>query len=124
MLSLLPNSVMAEVLYTLGVCFDNKDYLEKSKRMLSRMPNQLLEGETNYYTSWCFLAGLFSYGTNEVAILGRMRFQKIVNCKKPIYPHPFLWVQKEKQLFLFSRAKQTKQDINICVHQSNLQATG
>jgi len=65
------NATIAEVLYTLGIYFDNEQYTEKSKQMLSKLYQQLQKDGTNFYASWCFLTGMFSYGTNEVAIVGK-----------------------------------------------------
>jgi uncharacterized protein YyaL (SSP411 family) len=91
------NSVIAEVLYTLGVCFDDKEYLEKSKRMLSRMYKQLREGETNYYMGWCFLAGLFSHGTNEVVIMGRDAVMKNLELQKSYLPVSIFMGSKDEE---------------------------
>ena len=63
------NAVMAEVLYNLAVYFENAEYRSKSSRMVSLLQSQMLK-RPDYYTGWCFLSGLYSYGTNEVAIMG------------------------------------------------------
>ena len=79
------NAVMAEVLYNLGVYFENEDYSGKSARMLSALHNQMLKG-ANYYTGWCYLAGLYSHGTNEVAIMGKDAIKKNLELQKNYLP--------------------------------------
>ncbi|MEO6316538.1 MAG: thioredoxin domain-containing protein [Chitinophagaceae bacterium] len=80
------NAVMAEVLYQMGVYFDNQAYTAVSKKMLAKLSGQLSEGETQYYAAWCFLAGLFSYGTNEVAITGKDALTKNILLQKSYLP--------------------------------------
>ncbi|MBD0332727.1 MAG: thioredoxin domain-containing protein [Chitinophagaceae bacterium] len=112
------NSIMAEILYTLGVCFDNEDYLNKSKRMLSRMYKQLREGEENYYTSWCFLTGLFSHGTNEVAIMGKDALIKNRELQKNYLPASiFIGSKMEENLPLLEGKSNTNQTlIYVCTN--------
>jgi len=80
------NAAMAEILYVLGVYFENEDYTDKSKRMFSKLYAQLQKQGTNFYASWCFLAGWFSYGTNEVAIVGKEAVQKNLVLQKNYLP--------------------------------------
>jgi uncharacterized protein len=80
------NAVMAETLHVLGVYFENEDYSDKSKRMFSKLYAQLQQQGTNFYASWCFLAGWFAYGTNEVAIVGKEAVQKNVVLQKTYLP--------------------------------------
>ncbi|MEO8405370.1 MAG: thioredoxin domain-containing protein [Chitinophagaceae bacterium] len=80
------NSVIAESLYGLGIYFADTSYTDKASQMLSRLTKQLATGEINYYTSWCMLAGLFSYGTNEVAIVGQQALTKNLALQKEYLP--------------------------------------
>lgn len=80
------NAVFARVLYSLGVCFENDDYIGKSTRMLSRVFDQLRKGGTSYYASWCYLAGQFSYGTSEVAIIGKDALTKGLELQRKYLP--------------------------------------
>jgi uncharacterized protein YyaL (SSP411 family) len=79
------NSVMAEVLHDLSIYFEQKDYLDKSSRMLSRLHEQVNK-QTSYYTSWCFLTGIYSYGVNEVAIMGKDALKKNLELQKNYLP--------------------------------------
>ncbi len=80
------NAVMAGVLYNLGIYFDNEGYIDRSKAMLSKLWRHLLENKTEFYGSWCFMAGLFSYGTNEVAIMGKQAIEKNRQLQKSYQP--------------------------------------
>jgi uncharacterized protein len=92
------NAAMAEVLYNLGVYVENEDYSNKSSRMLSLLHNQMLKG-ADYYTAWCFLSGLYSYGTNEVAIVGKDALKKNQELQKNYLPHSvFMGSESEENL--------------------------
>ena len=80
------NAVMVEVLYVLGVYLENEEYMEKSKRMFSNLYTQLQKEGTNFYASWCFLAGWFSHGINEVAIVGSETINKNLELQKAYLP--------------------------------------
>ncbi|MEP6728468.1 MAG: thioredoxin domain-containing protein [Bacteroidota bacterium] len=80
------NAVMAGVLYELGIYFGNDTYTGFSKAMLAKLSGQLSEGKTEFYAAWCFLAGLFSYGTNEVAIMGKDALTKNILLQKAYLP--------------------------------------
>jgi uncharacterized protein len=92
------NAVMAEVLYSLSVYFENEDYSNKSSRMLSLLHNQMLKG-VDYYTEWCFLSGWYSYGTNEIAIVGKEALKKNRELQKAYLPQAlFLGSEGEENL--------------------------
>lgn len=94
------NAVMAEVLYDLGVYFEKEDYSNRSSRMLSLLHNQMLKG-VDYYTAWCFLSGLYSYGTNEVAIIGKDVMKKNRELQKHYLPQSvFMGSTSEENLSL------------------------
>ena len=95
------NAVMAEVLYSLSVYFENEDYMDKTKHMFSKIYAQLQKEGTNFYASWCFLAGWFSYGTNEVAIMGTEAIDKNLDLQKTYLPSClFLGSNREENLSL------------------------
>ena len=60
--------------------------MEKSKRMFSNLYTQLQKEGTNFYASWCFLAGWFSHGINEVAIVGSETINKNLELQKAYLP--------------------------------------
>ncbi|MES2622584.1 MAG: thioredoxin domain-containing protein, partial [Bacteroidota bacterium] len=63
------NSSMAKVLYQLGMIYDNKDYIEKSKRALMNMQDNI-SGHPSYYANWAILMDNFIEEPYEVAIVG------------------------------------------------------
>jgi uncharacterized protein len=99
------NAVMAEVLYNLSVYFENEAYNSKASRMLSLLHNQMLKG-ADYYTEWCVLSGWYSYGTNEIAIVGREALKKNQELQKTYLPLAvFLGTQEEENLPLLEGKK-------------------
>ena len=79
------NATMAGVLYKLAVYFDNKDYNEKSRKMLSVISPRMFE-QPAFYSNWCYLAGLFSHGSYEVAIMGKEALSKNIELQKNYLP--------------------------------------
>jgi uncharacterized protein YyaL (SSP411 family) len=79
------NAIMAGVLYDLGVYFENDDFFAKSSGMLARVAGKI-NSMTSYYTQWCYVAGLFSHGTYEIAIMGKEAVQKNLNLQKNYLP--------------------------------------
>lgn len=63
------NSSMAKVLYILGAIYNNKDYLEKSRRALQNMLENIT-GYPSYYANWAMLSDNFIDEPFEVAIVG------------------------------------------------------
>jgi uncharacterized protein YyaL (SSP411 family) len=79
------NAIMAEVLYSLNIFFENNDYIEKSILMLSRAAKKM-QAMISYNSQWCYLAGMFSYGTYEIAIMGKDAHQKNIELQKNYLP--------------------------------------
>lgn len=63
------NSVMAGVLYKLGELYYHKPYSTMSKKMLSHVSEEIMQGGP-YYANWAMVMGLTTYGPFEVAIMG------------------------------------------------------
>ena len=114
------NASMAEVLYFLSVYFDNEDYLAKSTLMISKVYDQLRKEGTNFYASWCLLAGLFSYGTNEVAIVGKDALIKNLDLQKNYLPlSVFLGSTKDENLALLKgKMSDTRTLIYVCTNKT------
>src|SRR4030095_12511754 len=74
-----------EVLYYLGVYFEKDDYLKKSTEMVSKTAGKMSE-MTSYYPQWSYMAGIFSHGTYEVAIMGKEAGQKNIEMQKNYLP--------------------------------------
>lgn len=79
------NAVMAETLFLLGLYFDHPDYLEKTTAMLNKTAGKVA-GMASYYSQWCWLTGLFSYGHYEVAIMGKDAKEKNLVMQRNFLP--------------------------------------
>ena len=79
------NAVMAEVLYDLSIYFENEDYGVKSSTMLKKLSGQMISGSV-YFTQWCYLAGKYSHGTYEVAIMGKDAHKKNLELQRSYLP--------------------------------------
>ncbi len=130
------NAIMADVLYSLSVYFQDDDYLKKSTHMISRVTDQLHKEGAGYYASWCLLPGLFSYGSNEVAILGKDALARGLEMQKNYLPFSiFMGSSADESLpllqgktsgpstdkslpLLQGKASGTKTLIYVCVHNS------
>lgn len=64
------NSQMALNLYLLGTYFDNQEYINKSKQMLSTMITNVKKNPA-YYSNWASLALMINTKPLEVAIVGK-----------------------------------------------------
>jgi len=63
------NAVMAEVLFKLGQLYDEKSYLEISKKMIFNIANDTTKRDP-YYAYWSRLIGNYSFPFYEVAVMG------------------------------------------------------
>lgn len=63
------NSSMAKALYQLGMIYDNKDYIEKAKRSLMNVQENI-SGHPSYYANWAILMDYFIDEPFEVAVSG------------------------------------------------------
>jgi len=79
------NAIMAEVLYNLGVYFEKDDYIKKSVSMVLIVKEKMSQ-TTSYYSQWCYMAGILSHGTNEVAIMGKEAVKKNMEMQKKYLP--------------------------------------
>jgi uncharacterized protein YyaL (SSP411 family) len=79
------NATMAELLHKLGTYLQNEDYLNKSTQMWYKIAGKIYP-LTSYYTQWCYLYGLLSYGTSEVAIMGKDAITKNTELQKSYLP--------------------------------------
>ena len=79
------NSIMAGVLYSLGVIYDNSSYSDISKGMLTSVISKVNLFPV-YHAQWCGLAGLFSQGTYEVMVMGKEAIVKNKELQKKYLP--------------------------------------
>ena len=63
------NSVMAHVLYKLGILLENSDYSKMAAKILFKIRNEIAQ-QGAYYANWAMLLGKMVYPSYEVAILG------------------------------------------------------
>ena len=113
------NSVMAEVLYNLSIYFERDDYLKKSSLMLGKLSSQMKSG-TVYYAQWCFLAGLFAHGTNEIAIMGKDALSKNHQLQQTYLPQAiFMGSEEEENLpLLENKLSPGKTLIYVCTNKT------
>jgi hypothetical protein len=79
------NAVMAEVLFNLYVYFEQNDYLEKVRKMVSKIPVKS-KRESPYFAHWYYVFGLLSNGVNEVAIMGKEAIKKNIELLRNFLP--------------------------------------
>ena len=113
------NAVMAEVLYSLGVYFENNDYLAKSAAMLSNMVKPM-HSNTQFFTQWCLLAGIYANGIFEVAITGKDALAKNLALQKHYLPQSiYLGTTGEEDLpLLKNKLQEGKTLIYVCVNKT------
>ncbi|MTI22912.1 thioredoxin domain-containing protein [Fulvivirga sp. RKSG066] len=80
------NSQMAINLYLLGVIFDDRDYQQKSKEMLSRM-SSMLGDQVAYLSNWAILYSYMVTPTAEISIMGSNATEKRNELLQHYYPN-------------------------------------
>ncbi|MCK5277788.1 MAG: thioredoxin domain-containing protein, partial [Cyclobacteriaceae bacterium] len=83
------NSEMAKNLFVLGTYFYNDDYINMSRKMLSSVKQNTLQGGA-YYANWDILMSWFVSPPFEVAILGNESEAKRREFNKNYLPNVFL----------------------------------
>ena len=63
------NAIMAEVLYELGIYFENKEWLDISEKMLSNAYDRILQNP-GYHAQWALLLNRFVFPAHEVVFTG------------------------------------------------------
>lgn len=111
------NSIMANVLYSLGVIYDDSTYSEISKRMVISVSGKLNTFPT-YHAQWCSLAGLFANGTYEVVLMGKDAIAKNKELQKKYLPDCVLMgaTDKENLPLLESKLAENKTLIYVCTN--------
>jgi uncharacterized protein YyaL (SSP411 family) len=69
------NSVAANVLFRLGIYFDNPAYIHDAKEMLSHVTDAIPSG-VPYFANWVQLLGLIQKGPYEIAVMGKDALEK------------------------------------------------
>jgi uncharacterized protein YyaL (SSP411 family) len=109
------NSSMANVLYQLGMIYDNEDYIKKAKRSLMNMQDNIL-GYPSYYANWAMLMDYFIDEPYEVVIVGDRAVEISKEFNEHFLPNCiFLCSQTESDLPLFEgKFKQGETLIYVC----------
>lgn len=108
------NSVMANNLFQLSKLFQNEDYLEKSKQMLSNLYEQMPVYGSGY-SNWGILALSFTQPFYEVAITGKDAAQLRFKMAKDYHPNAiFAGGQSDALPFLYDKSFTDKSTIYVC----------
>jgi uncharacterized protein YyaL (SSP411 family) len=79
------NSVMAAVLYKLGLLFENRAYISIAQNMLHQVEDKIAS-EGPYYAKWAILLGLVTHQPYEIAIMGEKAPEKREQLQKNYLP--------------------------------------
>ena len=111
------NSIMAGVLYSLGVIYDDSSYSNISKAMLTSVATQINRFPA-YHAQWCSLAGLFSQGTYEVVVMGKDAIAKNKELQKKYLPDCVIMggIDKEDLPLLENKLPGNKTLIYVCTN--------
>ena len=108
------NSVMAHVLYKLGVFYYHKPYLKMARTMLKQVQPDMEEGGP-YYANWGRLLGLMAYDPFEVAIMGEQSLAKNLSLQKEYLPTSlFMGGQTENLPLLQQKLVDGQTRIYVC----------
>lgn len=108
------NSVMANVLYKLGIYFDDQSYIDTSKEMLSQVINAIPSG-VPYFANWAKLLGIIQKGLYEVAIMGNKAVEKNAVMQQHYLPGAlFMGGEKENLPLLQSKLINKQTIIYVC----------
>ena len=113
------NSVMAEVLYELGLYFENGEYEAKANGMIKRISGQISSG-ADYYTGWCYLTGILSHGTREVVIMGKDAKQLNLDLQQNYLPNCLIMGETKEENLPLMQNKMTRDKtlIYICINKT------
>jgi uncharacterized protein YyaL (SSP411 family) len=112
------NSIMAGVLYSLGVIYDDSSYSNISKKMLTSVVPKINLFPV-YHAQWCNLAGLFSQGTYEVVVMGKDAIAKNKELQKKYLPDCVIMGETDKEdlPLLENKLPENKTLIYVCTNQ-------
>ncbi len=111
------NSIMATVLYSLGVIYDKSDYVEMSKEMLHAVSGKM-KTFPDYHATWCALAGLLANGSYEVALIGKDAVRKNKELQKEYLPDCIVMgaVYDENLPLLEEKLRENNTMIYVCTN--------
>ncbi len=111
------NSIMANVLYSVGIIFDRSDYVDLSKKMLEAVSGKL-KIFPEYHAAWCGLAGLFASGTYEIAVIGKDAISRSRHLQKEYLPDCIMMgeTDEENLPLLENKLLENKTMIYVCTN--------
>ncbi len=108
------NSVMANVLYRLGIYYSNQTYIADSREMLDQVAAQI-PGAVPYFANWAQLMGVMQKGPYEVAIMGKDALQKNRIMQQTYLPTSlFMGGEKENLPLLEDKLMKGETMIYVC----------
>ena len=112
------NSVMAHVLYDLGILFENIKYTQMAEKMANKMETETVK-QGVYYANWAMLLGRMVYPLFEVALLGAEAVRINLEIQKNYLPSVlFAGGTSENLPLLQNRLVNDKTTIYVCEDKS------
>jgi uncharacterized protein YyaL (SSP411 family) len=111
------NAIMANVLYSLGIMYDRSEYVDMSLEMLHTVSGNMKTFPV-YHAAWCGLAGLFAYGSYEVAVMGKDAIARNLALQKKYLPDCIVMggIDKEDLPLLENKLKENKTLLYVCTN--------
>jgi hypothetical protein len=113
------NSAMAKNLFILGHMLYNDDYLDRSKRMLNNVKQEVFQG-CAYYANWDILMAWFAQDPSEVVIAGDDFLSKCREFDQYYLPHVFLCGGKEEGTLPVLKGRLVEGQTTIYVCRDNM----
>lgn len=108
------NSVMANVLYRLGIYDDNASFVQISTEMLAQTI-RAIPSAVPYFANWAGLLGLMQWGPDEVAVMGADALEKTSEMQKHYLPMALFMGGNEENLpLLKDKLVQGQTTIYVC----------
>lgn len=108
------NSVMAHVLYRLGIYYFDGSYTSMAQTMLNHVQPEISKGGP-YYANWGRLLGIMAYEPFEVALMGEDAISKILTMQKEYLPTSLFMGGKTENLpLLENKLVDGKTRIYVC----------
>jgi len=113
------NAIVAGVLYELGVYFEDRAYADKCAKMFSSVSKRISTMPA-YYAHWCSIAGMFSYGTYEIAVMGEEANKKNQELQRNYLPTCFFMggSDEENLPLLKDKLQDDKTLIYVCTNKT------
>lgn len=108
------NSVMANVLYQLGIYYDDQTYIDDARAMMNQVLAQI-PAAVPYFSNWAQLLGIVQKGPYEVAIMGNDALEKSLAMQRSYLPISlFMGGENENLPLLENKLMKNKTIIYVC----------